>query len=158
MNKRSTCLGVMPTWLNLALSASIISIRCVHNSVNCPVVICSPNIAFIVYWERDITSECHDALVHIIIISLHRCYLLCSFSFSCTFISSCVWPFVNNKAGEIDNLSVLVGSKVTCVLVCRSRQIISGTVAGEHSIPVNKLISGAIVCHLLVVSGILRET
>ena len=34
-------------------------------------------------------------------------------------IISCVWSFVNSKAGGIDNPSVLVGSKVTCC-VCRS--------------------------------------
>ena len=32
----------------------------VHNPVNCPSVICSPRIVvFIVFWERDITSEHH---------------------------------------------------------------------------------------------------
>ena len=67
---------------------------------------------FIVIWERDITSENHGTPVHLHII-VHTHNLLSAFTFFSTFYllrSS----FVNDKAGGIENSSVLVGSKVIC--------------------------------------------
>src|ERR1043165_420144 len=50
----------------LPFFAALLALRCVFNPVNCPAVICLPCIAFfIVFWERDITSEHHGTPVHI---------------------------------------------------------------------------------------------
>src|SRR3954466_592777 len=71
---------------------------------------------FIVFWERDITSESHGTPVHIstTVYTLNLLLVLLSVT---TIIISRVDPFVNGKAGGIDNPSVLVGSKVICICV-----------------------------------------
>src|SRR3954465_10544683 len=68
---------------------------------------------FIVFWERDITSENHGTLVH-----LHITVYILSLLFSCYHYHYLLrLSFVNRKAGGIDNSSVLVGSKVICICV-----------------------------------------
>lgn len=100
---------------------------------------------FTIFWERDATSEQHGTPVHIPIIISHHHYLLLYFSFRCNTISPLRLTFVNSKAGEIDNLSVLIGSKVICVMCAGPGQV-------------NNLwfvTAPLFACHLLVVSGIL---
>ena len=123
-----------------------LALWCVYNSVNCLAVICSLNIVvYHLLGERDITSERDDSPVHIFII-VYTVPIYCFyFPFSCNYyFHPCFLSFVNSKAGEIDNLSELIGSKVICVLVCRST-----------STPRQKWISGTVVTYLLL--GILLD-
>ncbi len=102
--------------LNLNLSCNVVSIGL--RSWSCQLPSCNSftsHSCFIVFWERDITSEHHETPVHITIID-HIRYLLFRYLLTIAIIPitiiTCVWSFVNYKAGGIDNLSVLVGSKV----------------------------------------------
>src|ERR1041385_7523136 len=73
---------------------------------------------FIVFWERDITSEHHEIPVHTTT-TVYTINLLSVFTFQFLSLSiiiiPCILSFVNNKAGGIDNSSELVGSKAICV-------------------------------------------
>ena len=105
--------------LNLNLSCNVVSIGL--RSWSCQLPSCNlftSHSCFIVFWERDITSEHHETPVHITIID-HIRYLLFRIFIAIIPITiiTCVWSFVNYKAGGIDNLSVLVGSKVICICV-----------------------------------------
>ena len=107
--------------LNLYLSCNLVSIGL--RTWSCQLPSCNSFTShgcFIVFWERDITSEHHGTPVHITIID-HIRYLLSAFYLLLAAIPitiiTCVWSFVNDKAGGIDNLSVLVGSKVICICV-----------------------------------------
>ena len=121
--------------LSLFLSfVAYLALRCVHNPVNCPSVICSPRIAgFIIFWERDITSEHHVSR------SISSSLFTRSFTFllllSVAIIISCVWSFVNNKTGEIDNLSELRWEQSYLCLCAGPRQL-------RH-------------WHLIIISGVL---
>ena len=107
--------------LNLNLSCNVVSIGL--RTWSCQLPSCNSftsHSCFIVFWERDITSEHHETPVHITIID-HIRYLPFRFLLTIAVIPitiiTCVWSFVNYKAGGIDNLSVLVGSKVICICV-----------------------------------------
>ena len=146
MNKRSTCLGVMPEPLYFLVAW--LALRCVYNSVNCLAIICSPSIVVIVFLERDITSESHGTPVHISIIvyTVHLyCFYLLSIAITITISTLVFWPFVNNKTGEIDNLSDSLGAKLFA-FVCRSR---------SSKQPLGCKRRHCLLCHLLVVLGVL---
>src|SRR4051812_40181561 len=98
---------------------------------------------FIVFWERDITSEHHGTPVHIHTI-VHTLNLLLVLTCTCTFYLL-RRSFVNNKAGGIDNSFVLVGSKVICFCV---------QVHVNYLAQINFWRS----CHLLVFLRVLLET
>src|ERR1041385_378214 len=104
---------------------------------------------FIVFWERDITSEHHRTPVHITT-TVYTIYLLSVFTFPLLSLSiiiiPCVLSFVKNKAGGIDNSSVLVGSKAICV--CAGPGEASDYLRTAPHLP----------NHLLVDLGVLRET
>src|SRR3954464_5269142 len=89
---------------------ALLALQCVFNPVNCPAVIYLPRIeVFIVFWERDITSEHHGTPVHILI-TVYTLIYFSAFTFSCYYhyhYPLCFLSFVNNKTGEIDNLSEL---------------------------------------------------
>ena len=95
---------------------------------------------FIVFWERDITSEHHGTPVHIST-SVYTLNLLPVLTFSCHYYLL-RWSFVNIKDGGIDNSSVLVGSKFICFCV---------------QVHVNSLARSNFWrrCHLLVSLGVL---
>ena len=65
------------------------------------------------------TSEHHGIPVHILIISSHHYYLLADFLSVLLLLSPLHLTFVNNKTGEIDNLSNSLEAKLF-VSVCRS--------------------------------------
>ena len=69
---------------------------------------------FIIFLERDITSENHGTPVHISTFTFSSYFQLHFFLLR--------WSFVNDKAGGIDNSSVLVGSNVTCCVCAGPRQ------------------------------------
>src|SRR3954470_7289714 len=112
---------------------------CAHNPVNCPAVICLPRMAILSSFGRE------TSLVNIMgprsIFPILFTPLIYFFVAITIIIIPCVLSFVNNKAGGIDNLSVLVGSKVICC-VCRST-------------PTANLWRR---CHLPVVVGVLLDT
>ena len=102
---------------------------------------------FTVFWERDISSESHGTPVHISTL-VYTFAFTTSFPFSCT---THIFPLClilcKQQAREIDNLSELVGSKVICILVCRST-----------STGVLKQISGAVATYLLSLESYWRQT
>src|SRR4051812_18226785 len=72
---------------------------------------------FIVFWERDITSEHHGTPVHIHTI-VYTLSLLSVLTFSSTFIS-CVDPLYIARPEEMTNPMYSLGAKLF-VSVCRS--------------------------------------
>src|ERR1041384_510394 len=93
--------------LSLFLSfVAWLALRCVHNPVNCSSVICLPRIAVLSSFGRE------TSLVNITYPGpypyhcFHAIFTLL-FLLSAAIIIPCVLPFVNNKTGEIDNLSEL---------------------------------------------------
>src|ERR1041385_4587346 len=79
---------------------------CVHNPVNClSVILFTSHSNFFVFWERDITSEHHVS--RFISSSLFTRSFTFLLLLSIAIIIPCVLPFLNNKTGEIDNLSEL---------------------------------------------------
>src|ERR1041385_5274879 len=88
----------------LPFFCSIVSI--VVCSESCQLPFCNlftSHSSFIVFWERDITSEHHVSQS----ISLLLFQAIFTFLLLLAIIITCVLPFVNNKTGEIDNLSEL---------------------------------------------------
>src|SRR3954470_15268687 len=95
---------------------------CAHNPVNCPAVICLPRMAILSSFGRETSLVNIIGSRYIFPILLHPLSIYCFiyFSVAITIITiSCVLSFVNNKAGGIDNSSVLVGkqSYLLCVQV-----------------------------------------
>ena len=85
--------------------------------------------SFIIFWERDITSEHHGTSVHILIIVYTLTYFSV-FTFTCCYHYHypCLFihvflSFVNKKTGEIDNLSELRWEQSYLLCVCRSTSI-----------------------------------
>src|SRR3954469_17276007 len=72
---------------------------------------------FIVFWERDITSENHGTPVHLHII-VYTLSLLSVFTLSSTFIS-CIDPFETARPEELTTPLYALGAKLF-VSVCRS--------------------------------------
>src|ERR1041385_1738066 len=88
----------------LPFFCSIVSIAV--RSKSCRLPFCNlftSHSSFIVFWERDITSEHHVSRS----ISLLLFQTIFTFLLLLAIIVTCVLPFVNNKTGEIDNLSEL---------------------------------------------------
>src|ERR1041385_4682104 len=102
-------LAYRPCFLASSFLCSIVSIA-VH-FLSCQLPSCNlftSHSSLIVFWERDITSEHHGTPVHILII-VYTLISFSVFSFSCYHYHYplCFLSFVNNKIGEIDNLSKL---------------------------------------------------
>src|ERR1041384_1528271 len=107
----------------LPFFCSIVSIAV--RSSSCQLPFCNlftSHSSFIVFWERDITREHHvsRSISSLLFPRLFTFLLLLSVAI----IIPCVLPFVNNKTGEIDNLSelrweqsyrVCVQVRVSCV-------------------------------------------
>src|ERR1041385_2342809 len=92
----------------LPFFCSIVSIAV--RSKSCRLPFCNlftSHSSFIVFWERDITSEHHVSRS----ISLLLFQTIFTFLLLLAIIVTCVLPFVNNKTGEIDNLSELCWEK-----------------------------------------------
>src|ERR1041384_2619617 len=93
--------------LSLFLSfVAWLALRCVHNPANCSSVICLPRIAVLSSFGREIS------LVNITYPGPYPYYCFHAIFTSLLLLSvaiiiPCVLPFVNNKTGEIDNLSEL---------------------------------------------------
>src|ERR1041385_1511232 len=91
--------------LSLFLSfVAYLALRCVHNPVNCPSVICLPRIAVLSSFggETSLANITYPGPY------THYCFqAIFTFLLLLAIIITCVLPFVNNKTGEIDNLSEL---------------------------------------------------
>src|ERR1041385_7876350 len=107
--------------LSLVLAfVAYLALRCVHNPVNCLSVICLPRIAiFIVFWERDITSEHH---VSRSISSLLFPRFIYFTAFTC-YHYPLYFILLKNKTGEIDNLSELCWEQSYLCLCAGPRQL-----------------------------------
>src|ERR1041384_5362522 len=116
-------LAYRPCFLASSFLYSIISIGLRTQSCQLPSCnLFTSHGYFIVFWERDITSEHHRTPVHISNTVYTRYQFTALFTFqllSLSLLSRAFLSFVNNEAGGIYNLSVLVGSKAICC-VCRS--------------------------------------
>jgi hypothetical protein len=91
---------------------------CYLYSINCPTVICLPNMLLFILW-RDTTSELWT-LVQFLYIAVTILLLLALFTFlqKITFYHSIRLILCLQQTGEIDNLIVSWGKVLGCV-VCR---------------------------------------
>src|ERR1041385_6564469 len=106
----------------LPFFCSIVSIA-VHSS-SCQLTFCNlftSHSSFIVFWERDITSEHHvSRSISSVLFPRSFIFLLL---LSVAIIIPCVWSFVNNKTGEIDNLCELRWEQSYLCLCAGPRQL-----------------------------------
>ena len=106
--------------LNLNLSCNVVSIGLRPWSCQLPSCNLLPHIAVLSSFGRE-TSLVNIMRLRSILPSLITSAIYFSLLFTIAIISittiTCVQSFVNYKAGGIDNLSVLVGSKVICICV-----------------------------------------
>src|ERR1041385_7641659 len=107
--------------LNLFLSfVTYLALRCVLNPVNCRSVICLPRIAVLSSFGRE------TSLANITYPGPypHYCFrAIFTFLLLLAIIITCVLPFVNNKTGEIDNLSELRWEQSYLCLCAGPRQL-----------------------------------
>src|SRR4051812_46623882 len=109
--------------LSLFLSfVAQLALRCVHNPVNFSSVICSPRIAVLSSFGRE-TSLVNITYPGPYPYYCFHTYLLFCFLLSIAIIIPCVLPFVNNKTGEIDNLSELRWEQSYLCLCAGPRQL-----------------------------------
>ena len=106
--------------LNLNLSCNVVSIGLRSWSCQLPSCNLLPHIAVLSSFGRETSlvniMRLRSILPSLITSAIYFPFLLTIAAKPITIIT-CVWSFVNDKAGGIDNLSVLVGSKVICICV-----------------------------------------
>ena len=114
--------------LNLNLSCNVVSIGL--RSWSCQLPSCNSftsHSCFIVFWERDITSEHHETPVHITIID-HIRYLLFAFTYYCkhylSLLSFAFNPLWTTRPEGLTTSLYSLGAKLF-VSVCRSCQPLS---------------------------------
>ena len=112
--------------LNLNLSCNVVSIGL--RSWSCQLPSCNSftsHSCFIVFWERDITSEHHETPVHITIID-HIRYLLFAFTYYCkhylSLLSFAFNPLWTTRPEGLTTSLYSLGAKLF-VSVCRSTLI-----------------------------------
>jgi hypothetical protein len=91
---------------------------CYLYSINCPTVICLPNMLLFILW-RDTTSELWTSVQFFyIVITVLLLLTLFTFLHTITFYHSIRSILCLQQTGEIDNLIISWG-KILCCVVCR---------------------------------------
>ena len=122
--------------LNLNLSCNVVSIGL--RSWSCQLPSCNlftSHSCFIVFWERDITSEHHETPVHITIID-HIRYLLFAFIYYCkhylSLLSFSFNPLWTTRPEGLTTSLYSLGTKVFVLCAGPRRLLIHGAVSDWH--------------------------